>query len=515
MLDSSGQRKLGSLISYLQMGVGIIVSLLYTPFMIRALGQSEYGLYNTVASTISMLSVLSLGFNSGYIRFYSRYKEKDDKQSIYKLNGLFLLIFTVIGIVALLCGLFLMNHLDLIFKDGLTAAEYPTARILMLLLTINLALSFPMSVFSNIISANERFVVLKLIGVLKTIGGPLVTLPLLLNGYRSVAVVLVTLLLSLLADILYVFYTFTALEQKFLFHGYEKHIFFNIFAYTGFIAINMIVDQINWNIDKIILTRYRGTTAVAVYSVGYTLYTYYQMLSTAISGVFTPMIHRMVEQTKDDPEKQRSTLTGLFTRVGRIQLYILVLVSSGLLFFGKPFIRFWAGDGYDDAYIVVLLLTIPAIVPLCQNVALEIQRAMNKHRFRSFSYLIMAIINLISSIILSKRFGVIGATIGTAASLIIANGFIMNTYYQLHCNLDVLYFWKNALRVIVGVLPAMLVGAAIQHFVRFSGMLQMVPWVCLYSAAYAVSAWFLSMNDYERQLVKRPFKRIAERRGDA
>ena len=58
------QRKLGSLLSYSQMFLSILIGMLYTPVMIRLLGKSEYGLYNTVASTISMLSnvvFLSLG----------------------------------------------------------------------------------------------------------------------------------------------------------------------------------------------------------------------------------------------------------------------------------------------------------------------------------------------------------------------------------------------------------------------------------------------------------------------
>ena len=101
------QRKLGSIISYVQMALGVIVSLIYTPYMIKILGQSEYGLYNTVASTISMMSVLSLGFNSSYIRYYSRYKEEQDTDSIYKLNGLFVLIFSVIVMIALICGLYI------------------------------------------------------------------------------------------------------------------------------------------------------------------------------------------------------------------------------------------------------------------------------------------------------------------------------------------------------------------------------------------------------------------------
>ena len=152
------QRKLGSIISYVQMVLTMVVSIIYTPYMIQKLGQNEYGLYNTVASTISMLSILNLGFSSGYIRYYSVYKKENAKDSIKRLNGLFIKIFVVIGLVALLCGLYIANHLELIFKSGLTNDEYSLARVLMIILTVNLSISFPMSVFSSIINAHERFV---------------------------------------------------------------------------------------------------------------------------------------------------------------------------------------------------------------------------------------------------------------------------------------------------------------------------------------------------------------------
>ena len=130
------QRKFGSIISYIQMFLGVIISLIYTPYMINKLGQSEYGLYNTVASTISMMSILSLGFNSSYIRYYSRYKEENDTESIWKLNGLFVLIFTIIGFVALACGIYISRHLEIVFKSGLTDDEYTFAQNLLVLLTI-------------------------------------------------------------------------------------------------------------------------------------------------------------------------------------------------------------------------------------------------------------------------------------------------------------------------------------------------------------------------------------------
>lgn len=302
------QLKVGSILSYIQMGLNIIIELLFTQLMIKALGKSEYGLYNTVASTISMLSILSLGFNSSYVRYFAKYKVKNDETNISKLNGMFLLVFIFIGCIALLCGIYLSFNLKLIFKDGLSVSEYELARILMLLLTLSLSFSFPMSVFGNIISANERFVFLKITNMIKTILGPLLSMPLLLLGFRSVSFVVVTLVISILADTLNLIYCVRIIKTKFIFHHLDKDVFKDLFVYTSFIAINIIVDQINSNVDNIMLARFKGTKEVAVYAVGSRLYTAYVRFSSSVSGVFTPRIHKIVNSIKN-PEKLRVELT--------------------------------------------------------------------------------------------------------------------------------------------------------------------------------------------------------------
>ena len=93
------QRKTGVVLSYAGELVKILVSLIYTPIMLRLLGQSEYGLYQLVYSVVSYLSLLSLGFGSSYLRFYSRYKAQKDEDGVAKLNGMFMLIFCSISII--------------------------------------------------------------------------------------------------------------------------------------------------------------------------------------------------------------------------------------------------------------------------------------------------------------------------------------------------------------------------------------------------------------------------------
>lgn len=504
------QLKIGTLLTYFQMILGVLVGLLYTPVMIRSLGQSEYGLYNTVASTISVLSILNLGFNSSYVRYYAEYKKKEDNEAIYRLNGMFICIFTVIGLVALACGFYLTKHLELVFSSGLTADEYVLARKLMIVLTINLAISFPMSVFQSIVSANERFVFLKLLGMLKTVGGPLVTLPLLLMGYRSVAMVCITLLITCITDVLYFIYVVLVLKNRFVFRGFEKALFADLFVYTSFIAINIIIDQINLNVDKVLLGRYKGTEATAVYAVGYSLYHYYSMSSTAVSSVFTPRVHHIVKQN-DNLSARSAALTDLFIRVGRVQFLILGLIVTGIIFFGNQFIVLWAGPEYTDAYYVLLLLSIPATVPLIQNIGIEIQRALNRHQFRSIVYLVMAIHNLVISIFLCQLYGAVGSAAGTAISFVLANGLIMNAYYHKRCEINIILFWKKIGAAAKGLLIPLVGGFMICFVLDTKTPIGLMVAIVLYSVIYALSMWCFGMNDTEKDLIRKPMHKIRQK----
>ena len=505
------QLKFGAVLSYLQMGLNIVIGLIYTPYMIRMLGQNEYGLYNSVSSSIMMLHILNLGFNAGYIRYFARYKTSGNKDDISKLNGLFMIIFLLIGSFSFILGLLFSFNLNYVFKNGLSDSEYETAKILAILTTLNISISFPASVFQTIISAHEKFIVLKLIGMVRSVLTPLIMIPILYFGYKSITMVFVTLLLALVADISYFLYCKYILKIHFHFHGLDKNIISGLFAYTFFIALNSIVDQINLNIDKLLLGRFKGTIAVAVYSVGFQMYMFYQIMSSSISSVFTPRVHNIMNQFKDDKEKCFSELNSIFVKIGRIQFLILALVASGVVIFGKAFLGFWVGNGYEDSYYVALLLIIPASIALIQNLGIEIQRAENRHQFRSCAYIIMALINLIMSIYLCQIYGAIGSAIGTAVSLILANGLIMNIYYQLKCGIDVIVFWKNIILMSFGLIFPIVISYLLPNYFNYYSKTGFVGGVFIYTLVYCISMWFVSMNQYEKSLIP-VFKRICKTR---
>lgn len=500
MNKNVSQLKLGVLLSYISRIIQTLVGLLYTPIMIRLLGQSEYGLYNIATSTIAYLGVLNFGFGSAYMRFYSRYKVKEDTEKIAILNGMFLVIFSILGVIIVIAGVVLALNVDLIFGPSLSTQELVIARLLILILVVNLAISFPVIVFNTYLQANEKFIFQNFILIIRQITTPLINLPLLLAGYGSVGMVTGTVIINIIMEVIIVSYCFKKMNIKFAIKNFDHDLMKEMTIYSSYIFMNMIVDQINNNMDKTILGRYQGTVSVAIYSVAASLKEYYTQISTTISAVFIPRIHRMVAGNTNS-----SDLTFFFTRIGRIQFILVSLVMSGFIFFGRPFIGIWAGENYYVSYIVALLLMLPLTIDLIQNTSIEIQRAKNMHKVRSWLYVILATGNLIISIPLAKKYGAIGGALGTSISFFLGNGIFMNFYNHLKVGLNMKYFWKEIFKFFPAFIGPIIYGVIVNQVIDLYNIRNLILYGFIYVLLFIISIWLLGMNDYERELFRKPF----------
>ncbi len=507
-MNASTNRKVGIILQYSQMAISIVINLIYTPIMIKILGDAEYGIYSLTASIISYLNIISLGFGASYIRFYSRYRANNEEQNIARLNGLFLIVFSVMSLISVLCGLFIVTNAEMFFNATYTQENIETAKVLLVFLTINMSISFPLSIFVSYIASQERFIFLKLVNILVTVFSPLLSIVCLLLGYGSIGMVVVTTGMSILAGI--VNYTFckTKLKMKFMFGSMNWMLLKEIFIFSIFIAINQIIDQINWQTDKVILGKMVNATAVAIYTVAATINTMYINFSTAISGVFTTHIHSILNNSSMNDCEKNTELTHLFVKVGRVQFIVLGLILSGFVFFGKFFVGIWAGNNYIDAYYIALLLICPVTISLCQNIGIEIQRAKNKHQFRSIVYLLMAIINIGISIMFVYLFGYIGVAIGTTISLVLANGIVMNIYYHRVIKINIVYFWKEISSIFLKLIPVFTIGTLAMIFIPCRSISTWVLLIVLYSLIYCIYSGFFVTNSYEKNLITSFFKHV-------
>ncbi len=505
------QLKAGVFLSYFTTGINFIIHLVYTPLMIRLLGQSEYGLYTLVSSVTGYLSLFSLGFTGSYLRFYSR--RNKEKESVEKLNGLYLTIFIIMAIISFVCGMILADNASLVFGDKLSTNEIRKSAFLMRVLVINISLTFPNSVFDSVITAHEKFLFQRLLNLVCLVFNPLIAMPLLLMGYKSTVLVLVTSALTVLKLAVNCWFCFSKLGTRFIFKDFDFSLFKEMWQFSFFIFLNMIIDQANWSVDKLILGRVSGTKSVAIYGVGTSLFTIYLEFASMISSVFAPRVNKIAAENKPT---MRNDFTDLMIKVGRIQFCVLGLVLTGFIVFGKYFIvNIYSTSEYEMAYYVALLLMAPTIISSSQSIGIEIQRSVNKHQFRSITYFFMAIINVFISIPLSYTYGPVGAAFGTTISILFANGFIMNIYYYKGIGIDIIKFWKNIIGLCKGMIIPIVFGILVHSFIHKTSIVTYTLLIVAYSFTFIVSIYFIGLNEYEKNLIYQPiaviFKKINRR----
>ena len=503
MNSSKNERKTGAVLSYVSIVLSTLVQLLYTPLLTRMLGQSEYGLYSLVSSIIGYLTVLDLGFGNAIVVYTAKYRTQNKYDEEKKLHGMFFVVYLVIGLVAGLLGLILYFLVPTIFGATMTSVELNKMKIMMLILAFNLAMTFAFSIYSSIINAYEKFTFQKLMSIFNTIMKPLLMIPLLFLGYKSITMCVVITVVNIIVLLSNYFYCRNKLNINIKFMGFDKVLFKTIFGYSFFIFLGVIVDKVNWSVDQFILGAVSGAVAVSIYSIASQINTLFVNLSTAVSSVLLPKMSKMVAEKATDDE-----LTNEFIKVGRIQYLIVFLMASGLTLFGKEFIYAWVGQEYNDSYYIALILIIPLCFPLVQNLGVSIMQAKNMHKFRSVLLAIIAIANIIISIPLAKLYGGIGSAIGTSISLIIGNIIILNVYYQKRVGINVIKFWKEIIKMTIPFIIPIIIILIIMKFITLHGYINLIVFGGIYTIIYGIVAYLLVINNYEKNIVNKVLKKF-------
>lgn len=503
-IGSINQLKAGAILNYIVIVLNILVALLYTPYMLRMMGQNEYGLYALVASVIAYLTVLDLGIGNAIVRYTAKFRAEGKVTEQYEMFGMFLLLYVAIGIIALSIGTVLYFNVDRLFAETMSLAELSKARVMIFILVFNLAFTFPMSIFGSIITAYERFTFPKVINIVRILLNTGVMIVLLSMGYKAIALVVIQTIFNVFTLIINLIYCKRKLRIQILFSNLKLSLFKEVAIYSFWILLDVVMNQIYWNTGQFVLGAISGTAAVAVFAVAIQMESMYMQFSTAISSVFLPKVTSMVSQRNDKEE-----ISNLFIRTGRIQNIIMSFMLFGFIVFGKRFIELWAGENYSDAYYMTVAFFVALYIPLIQNLGITILQARNEMKFRSLLYICIAIVALVIQIILAKVWGGIGCALAIAGALFVGQGVIMNIYYKNKQSLDIPKFWKEILKM--DIVPILIVGifSVMLRFAPFANtwtslLLTVAVYICIYAPLY----YMFSMNEEERSLIVKPILRI-------
>ena len=496
---ASRQRKIGVVLSYVNIVLQAIVNFIYVPLLLYYIGKSEYGLYQLMGSMIAYFSIMDFGLSAMVIRFYTRYRTLGDSEGMENILAIAQRAYAGIVLVMLLIGGGLYPFLRTIFGSSMNPAELDEAEWIYIFLLANLAVTLLSMTYRSVINAHQRYLFLRGLSTVQIIMQPLVIIIVLQECPYALSVVIVQSIVNMLASAVQVWYSYKKLNIKIKYHYWNKALLTEVGHFSLALFVIAIVDQFFFKTNQVILGIISGTAAVAVYAVAANIQNVYMMLSVSVTGVFLPHVTEMVTKGADASELSR-----LFIRIGRIQFFILALIGIGFILFGKEFIILWAGADFVDAYYIALLIMLPFVTDLIQNIGFTILQAMNRYHIRAVVYSIVGIMNLLLAIPLGIKYGGIGCAMATGLCMFLGNGIGMSYCYKHYLNLHMAEFWQQILSILLRLvlfilLPGYFLNSWLVMYVN-GGIALMVKCM-LFTVAYIAFTYLFCFNSQEKILL--------------
>ncbi len=496
------QRRAGVVLGYANIVIKNLVNLVYTPMLLSFVGQTDYGVYQTSSSFVFSLTLLSFGFSQAYVRFYTQKRARGE--DVRGLNGVYLVLYAAVSAAAFLLGLAFAASAGTLFSASFTPDEVGLAQAVMSIMAGSIAVTLFNSVFDAYVLAHEEFRFQQSRQLLTTLATPFCAYGLLLLGFGVVGVAVAQLAVNAVLLALNAGFCLGRLKMRFEVRHFDTALFRAIAAFSAWIFANQVCDLVNQNVPNVLLGALTSSSTVAVFAVAVQIRSVFYSLSTTMSNVFTPKINRIVAESDDDAE-----LTRLMTRVGRCQMVLFCWVYGGFVLLGQFFVERWAGLGFSDAYWLVLAMTAPLVIPLTQNTGIEIQRARNMHRPRSVAMLAGAALNVALTLALAPHVGYWAAAVGYVVSIALCNGAFMNWYYQRRVGLDMGFFWRRNLPVLLAGAAVTVVCLAGTAFLPVDSWPPFFAWGVAYTVLFAAALWLAVLDEGERAAVasRLPFLR--------
>lgn len=491
-MDSSTIHKLafGSVFRILNFFGAIIVSFFMMPFVVHTLGDRMYGFWTLVGTFLGYYGLLDLGLSTAVARHIARAIGMEDKEDCNRIISTALFLYLCLGLAALLLTIVLAVFASLIFKNPEEADIFCKV---ILILGVNTAIHFPLKALRGILTAQLRFDIMSILDFMTLGLRTILVILVLLSGHGILAMALVTFIAGIPDMVLIAYFSKKNLpslriKQNYVTQKDAK----TLYSYSIFAFIAQMGDHLRFNIDAFVIATFLSLSAVTHYSIASQLVRYFMNLMIASLGVLQPVFSRL--DGAGDHEGMKKT----FLFASKLSVYIASFVSFGLIAWGRPFIERWMGKEYLDAYPCLVILILGSTFALWQMPSVNLLYGTSKHRFYALFNSVEGVCNLLLSLLLVGRFGIVGVAMGTFIPMAIIKLVIQPIYVCKVLSINYLdYIFKMGRAILVSLLSLVFpIIISFKYAIPDYRILFLLGLILLF--CYAFLIWFLGFDTMER-----------------
>jgi O-antigen/teichoic acid export membrane protein len=404
--------------SWFSLGLNILVGIFLSPFILHRLGDAAFGLWVLVFAITGYYGLFDLGIRSSIVRYVAKYSANHEHAELNQLVNTALFSYSGIGAVALLITFVASIYVDSIFR--VPANFHSTARLLLLMVGSAVSLGFPLGVAGGILEGLQRFYVLNFTNVCSTLLRALLIVIALRHGYGLLTVALITVTLPLLGNLVNAAVVLSILPLHFHPKYLNRESLHRIATYSGPTFMIIIASRLRFKTDAMVIGTFVSSAAITYFTIGARLVDYMGEVVSSLAQIFIPM------SSRSDAIGDSEQLKKIFIAGNRACALIVFPLTASLIILGKSVIEVWVGARYvATSYPVLLILVVPTATMLAQAACGRVLFGMAKHKTLALAILLEGTANLILSVVLVRRFGILGDAAGTAIPLLCTTLFFL------------------------------------------------------------------------------------------
>jgi len=475
---------------FFQIGIAFLLS----PFLVHTLGDTKYGIWSIVSSLSGYLCLLDLGISSAVTRYVSRYKQSGETDEMEVIINSGFGLYALVGIFLVLISPIIANVSVSFINVNDVLSE--SIRIIIILTTFDVSFFLMAGAYRGVFQGLQQYGTINFILIVTGIVKSFMFYLLLSNGYGLISMSVIAVLEKIITLIFFYFILKKYINFRFKTSKVTRNGIKTIIQFSFFTFINMIANQIIYYTDAFVVGYFINAAAVTYYSISWSLVEYVKKFCMSFTRVFIPAFSAM--EADDDFNKIRQYLiTG-----SKYSLLICCLFCIGLILYGREFINLWMGVEYGViSYPVLVILVISQFIELPQQICLAVLLGLSKHKYMSYVSLTTGIVNVIFSIALVGRYGIIGVAVGTIVPQIFIYGIFMFIYTNKCVSLSLIdYFVRSYVPVIIPSMIMVFSGVGMKNIFVIDSYISLCVNASICGIIFIVSSYFISLSKIEKNV---------------
>lgn len=427
------------LVNIVTMLIGFVAQALF----IRILGAEYLGLNGLFSNILSMLSIAELGIGSAIIfNLYKPLSEGDTKK-INDLMRFYKKAYNIIFFVVLVVGILIVPFLKYIVGNISISINIYLVYILFLGSSLS---SYVLSYKRSILYADQKKYIINYIHIIYLIilnCSQLAIIYFTKNYYTYLLLKIVCQLIEngIISLIVNRKYSFLNIKES---NELDKEVKKSIFIKIKGLIFHKVGSFLVWGTDNILISTFFGVINVGIYS-------NYSLIINAMTNLFYQLINATTASIGNLlVEKNNDKAFEIFEKIDFINYCAVTWSAVCFLIVIQAFITIWVGNQYLLPLSIVIVLVISYYQKMMRTTYDTFKEAAGIWHEDRFIPILESLVNIISSIILLKLFGLVGVFLGTIVSGLVLWLYSYPKYvYKMIFNKDAKYYYQKNVKYFV------------------------------------------------------------------